>query len=282
MDSFISIRAEGNLEERFKAPLLFLFNIAATGLALAMAVSTYFRLGPGDPGFFGALPLLVVFPVSAVILRKGRYRAAAYLTGITLSSIIFVALFVEGYIHAYILEQYVGFFTMSLLTIVFFIPDRKFVYLYSVGTVVAHALMIVRIAVFQGIPETDPDLFEQGTVATIQLLFFTVITVLIRKVFDRVLDTVREQLAASLSREEKGKNLLVSSKRNLEQTRTVTDRTSETLAASVQIEKTVHAVRDRIERTEGRFSSIGDALREILSSMDALAAGADEQSAHVA
>lgn len=282
MSSFISFRATDNLEERIKAPLLFLFNLVATGLALVMAVSTYFRLGPGDPGFFGALPLLVVFPVSAVILRKGRYRAAAYLSGVTLSLIIFAALFAQGYIHPYVLEQYVGFFTMSLLTIVFFIPDRRFVYLYSAGTLAAHALMLIRVGVIQGIPETDPGIFEQGTVATIQILFFTGITVLIRRVFDRILDTVRQQLTESLSREEKGKTLLVSSKQNLEQTRTVTDQTSETLASSVQIEKTVQAVRDRIERTEGRFSSIGEALREILTSMDALAAGADEQSAHVA
>lgn len=199
LDLIIPGRDDPRTDFRIRSQLPFLAWTAALLLAVFAILLPLGFLSNGADGFFWALLPLIAAQAAAIgLLRAGRYRAAAYLTTVSIIGASFAALYLMAYRGNNSAEIYRGFgfaAVMMAINVVVALSPRQiwlFLGLYLPGWVASFFTIFAHYRT-----EGDSHLAPIAIVGVLASLCETAALVLIRNLSESMLATAEEQTRLS-------------------------------------------------------------------------------------
>lgn len=278
--SFMELYKNEKYEIKLKAPILAVLSLFMT-VMLAFLTITYIIARESPVRIIVDIILLLLIFSSFLLVLKKRYNKSAILL---LSSIVFVLSFLYTS-QSFSIKQSIFSnalsFSLSIFLIALFTSSRKQALIFSVLGYFAFWLSSVIALLTDHISVEIMPPLTQVVISAIILTVEVVVVFFIKRTEEMILKDILYKLEESRMMDLKQKEVMNSSRVQIEKTRVVSQLAEDAYNSSSSIKNKLNDVSEQIMILQSRFNSSSDALREINNNVDHLKNLSDNQSDNI-
>ncbi len=268
------VYSDAEYEVRLKARIFFWVLV---GLIAAFGLNTIAQIfGNFTLSDWFITGLVAVLCVSLVLLRRGRYDLSATIACVAIFPILFVTMWVGGYIARYTLAEYASLLVVLFFIMTIFVRNRRWTIPAGISILLVYSGTVALWAIRGKIDTVGSGpLLEQFITPFLVLCFGLTLAVLIQVIFSVVSKDLRLRLDEIGQARRKSALLVQSIAGQLDKSSELTANAGSTASASVEIERSVGSIKERVSKVGARMDALRAALATIKESLGMLTADAD-------
>jgi methyl-accepting chemotaxis protein len=278
MPSFKEAYRDAEYSIRLKAPMLRIILIVFLAFMTLTAPRSIARR---EWAMIIIVAVFLGFQIFQLIqLQRGRYRMVAllttYLFAVMMTSMIFILSHTElGFYRILI------FLILNMTIGMIFTPGKKHLYIQYGISLAIYAAYFLNVLLNDLVTENAVPFSDQIFIPTAMGLMLPVFFLVMRNIFDRVLDDAVTKIAESETQASSLVELIGDSAVQLKQVREMEDRTADTSVSIQRIETRIEAIHAESRDLNDRYSAAAEAFKQIDASLEVLTSSADDQSANI-